>query len=154
MGSYRIIRHGSNVGELTRFVVVDDNEALLQIWRRVFSIESNCSCLLTSSPKEALAEIELHGAHILLTDFEMPEMNGADLALKVKQCSPQTKIFFTTGQVGLLAKYAPYFENFEVISKPYTNIFNVQSFIHKLANHFPLNQHQGRFQGSIFVWSF
>jgi len=140
--------------DLTRFVVVDDNEALLQLWRRVFSIERNCSCLLTTSPKEALLEIELHGTDILLTDFEMPEMNGAELASQVKLVAPQTRILFTTGQVGLLEKYGSLFEKYEVIQKPYSNIFNIQAFIHNLVNRSPLNHHQGQYQGAFFVWNF
>ncbi len=154
MTSYRILRQGPMSNDLIRFVVVDDNEGLLQIWRRIFSIEKNCSCMLTTSPQEAIQEIETHGAEILLTDFEMPEMNGAELASKVKMISPQIRILFTTGQVDLLEKYGSYFENFEVIQKPYGNIFNIQSFVHNLVNRFPHNQRQGKFQGSIFVWSF
>lgn len=154
MTSYRILRQGPTSADLTRFVVVDDNEALLQLWRRVFSIERNCSCLLTTSPKEALQEIELHGTDILLTDFEMPEMNGAELASQVKLAAPQTRILFTTGQVGLLEKYGRLFEKFEVIQKPYSNIFNIQAFIHHLVNRSPLNHHQGQYQGAFFVWNF
>ncbi len=154
MTSYRILRQGPMQTDLIRFVVVDDNEAILQIWRRVFSIERNCSCMLTSSPHEAISEIEIHGTDILLTDFEMPEMNGAELATKVKQISPQTRILFSTGEVALLEKYGHLFDKFEVIQKPYSNIFNIQSFIHNLVNNTPLNQHQGKLQGSIFVWSF
>lgn len=154
MTSYRLIKQGPLANDLIRFVVVDDSEPLLQIWRRVFSIERSCTCLLTTSPPEAIQEIEIHGADILLTDFEMPEMNGAELASKVKQISPQTRILFTTGEVALLEKYGHLFEKFEVIQKPYSNIFNIQSFIHNLVNRSPLNHHQGKFQGSIFVWSF
>lgn len=154
MTSYRILRQSPTQSELTRFVVVDDNEGILQIWRRVFSIERNCSCLLTSAPQEAINEISVHGADILLTDFEMPEMNGIELARQIKGISPKTRVFFTTGQVALLEKYGNSFEKFQVIQKPYANIFNVQSFIHNLANNFPLNPHQGKYQGSIFVWNF
>ena len=110
--------------------------------------------MLTTSPQEAIREIQTHGADILLTDFEMPEMNGAELASQIKLISPQTRIFFTTGQVDLLSKYRSDFEKFEVIQKPYSNIFNIQSFVHNLVHRFPLNPHQGKFQGSIFVWSF
>ncbi len=154
MSFYRISKQGLLEHDLTRFVLVDDNEALLQIWRRIFAIEKNCSCFLTTSPQQAIQEISTHGADILLTDFEMPEMNGAELASEIKQISPHTRIFFTTGQVALLEKYGNSFEQFEVIQKPYTNIHNIQSFIHNLVNNFPLNQHQGKLQGSIFVWSF
>lgn len=154
MITYRILAKGPIETDHARFVIVDDNEALLQVWRRVFSSESNCACLLTSSPTRALQEIEVHGADILLTDFEMPEMNGAELATQVKLVSPETRIFFTTGQVGQLEKYGKDFEKFEVIQKPYANIFKVQNFIHNLVNHSPINQQQGKFQGSFFVWNF
>ena len=154
MISYRILAKGPLLDDHARFVIVDDNEILLQVWRRVFSMERNCSCLLTSSPAQALQEIEVHGADILLTDFEMPDMNGLELATRVKTISPQTRIFFTTGEVGLLEKHGQAFGKLEVIQKPYANIFKVQNFIHQLANRFPLNLQEGKPQGSFFVWSF
>ncbi len=84
----------------------------------------------------------------------MPEMNGAELALEIKLISPTVKILFTTGKADLLEKYTHLFEKFEVIQKPYSNIFNIQSFIHNLINKTPINQNHGKFQGSVFVWSF
>jgi YesN/AraC family two-component response regulator len=52
-----------------------------------------------SNAREALIICEQHAdvIHLLLTDVVMPEMSGADLAVRVRQIRPKTKVLFMSG---------------------------------------------------------
>jgi CheY-like chemotaxis protein len=151
MASYRIFQEVLS-GQATRFVVVDDNEELLQIWRRVLALEENCICFLTTNPQEALREIQTEEVDILITDISMPEMNGIILARKAKKLLPKLQIFFTTGDVSNFYKIEPWDEEPEVLQKPYADIQHVQSFIHDLATHHPLDRQYCTDEGKLHVW--
>jgi len=49
------------------------------------------------SASEALAWLEDHAADLALLDIDMPEMNGLELAARIKELSPDTAIIFVTG---------------------------------------------------------
>ncbi len=46
------------------------------------------------SPSEALAWLDGHRADLALLDVDMPEMNGIDLAVKIKSLHPDTAVLF------------------------------------------------------------
>src|SRR5262245_13490603 len=90
-----------NMESMTHFIVVDDDEEILQIWRRLLESEENCLCTLTDDPMRALEEIETHGADVLITDLVMPTLSGFQLAKLARALNPDLKVFFTTGSVAL-----------------------------------------------------
>ena len=47
--------------------------------------------------KQALEWLEKNSADIALLDIDMPEMNGLELAARIKETSPNTAIIFLTG---------------------------------------------------------
>jgi two-component system cell cycle response regulator CpdR len=165
----------------TRFVVVDDEEEILQIWRRVLATEDNCICFLTTDPQEALKEIEINGCDFLITDVVMPMANGFELAHKALEICPSLQIFYTTGSVALVEELSEYpqaerrlrsvpakkmsTENselprsgawedmFEVLQKPYSDLHNIQEFIHDLATHQPLDRSHCTEKGHLRLWN-
>ena len=54
------------------------------------------------SAKDALAWLTANRADLALLDIDMPDMSGIELAIKIKNLSPDTAVIFTTGY----AKYA------------------------------------------------
>jgi len=50
-----------------------------------------------SNGKDALAYLEENKPEIALLDIDMPDMNGLDLAERIKEVSPATSIIFLTG---------------------------------------------------------
>jgi hypothetical protein len=82
----------------TTILVVDDEASVLalvrtMLWRAGYTV------LEASSGEQALAVASEHASPIqlLLTDVLMPDMNGYELAEKLKAGRPQTKLLYMTG---------------------------------------------------------
>ena len=136
-----------------RFVIVDDSEEILQIWKRVFQRESKCIVFITSDPWVALREIEIQKPDVLITDVMMPGLSGFQLAQKAKQIFPPLQVFFTTGSLDQLKGDGSLEEALEVLKKPYADVNNVQSFVHDLATQQPLDRSHCTKDGKFFLWS-
>lgn len=50
-----------------------------------------------TKPGEALSWLEGHSADIALLDINMPEINGLELAARIRELDPSTAIIFLTG---------------------------------------------------------
>jgi CheY-like chemotaxis protein len=79
-------------------LVVEDEPSILQLVRRVFEAHGY-SVLGAGTPGEAISLAADHPGAIdlLLTDVIMPEMNGRDLAERVRALRPQLKLLFMSG---------------------------------------------------------
>ncbi len=79
--------------------------------------------LEASNPNQALA---LAGEYkdmisLLITDVVMPEMNGRDLALKIKKDSPELKVLFMSGYTAnVIAHHGVLDEGVHFIQKPFS----------------------------------
>jgi CheY-like chemotaxis protein len=78
MSNFRISPEHFDANTMS-FVVVDDSEDVLQIWKRVFRQEGKCLCFLSTDPWTALEEIETQKPQILITDLLMPGLSGFQL---------------------------------------------------------------------------
>ncbi len=136
-----------------RFVVVDDDDLLLRIWRRVLGVEKDCLCFFTTNPAEALEELKINGADILITDLYMPQMNGRRLIDQALQIAPKLKVFLTTGHMGKIDTLKPWNKQSEVLQKPYCNIHLLQSFIHNVILKKPFSRSHLKTQGQMLIWS-
>jgi DNA-binding NtrC family response regulator len=136
-----------------RFVIVDDSEEVLQIWKRVFQQEGKCLCFLTSNPWDALQEIEILKPDVLITDLLMPGLSGFQLAKKAKDIHPSLQVFLTTGSPNQLKEYDFLEDILEVLQKPYMNIENVQHFVHDLATQQPLDRSHCVQNGKFNMWN-
>lgn len=79
-------------------LVVEDQEALLHIAKRIL-VASGYTVLTARGGLEALATCtDLQGpVHLLLTDVVMPEMTGTELAERLLQARPATRVLYMSG---------------------------------------------------------
>jgi len=79
-------------------LVVDDEEVICHLQQKVLR-GLGYEVICCSSSTQALETFRENGAKIdlVLTDMTMPEMNGAELAFKVKQLRPGTPVILCTG---------------------------------------------------------
>lgn len=104
-------------------LVVDDEPSVLALartilWRAGFNV------LEASDPTEALDTFASHPTpiRVLLTDVLMPEMNGFELAEKVRQRQPDIKVLFMSGftDTVLLESTSRSLAGVPLIRKPFT----------------------------------
>lgn len=81
-----------------RILIVDDDKAILNLLK--ISIEllwPEYQIITANNGLIALAELRQHQVKLILTDFEMPCLNGLDFACAVQRMSPDTPIVLMTG---------------------------------------------------------
>ena len=80
-----------------RILIVDDDPDLLRLLED--SIQSYCAeCEVISAPDGRAAAKQLEGQRfdLILTDYQMPGMNGLELADLVQRRSPETPVVLVT----------------------------------------------------------
>jgi two-component system cell cycle sensor histidine kinase/response regulator CckA len=85
-------------GRRPRILVVDDEPSVRQFVYRILQTEE-VDLLEAGDGKEALAVVESQSAPIdlLLTDIDMPVMDGQQLASTLRSRFPKLKVLFFTG---------------------------------------------------------
>lgn len=91
-------------GTGAKWMVVDDTEAVLQMTAEMLKMFTDAEICCFQSPKEALRAFEDDPSAfgLVVTDFDMPEMNGAELCSKLRAITPDLKIILATGSVNML----------------------------------------------------
>lgn len=77
-------------------MIVDDEEIVLKSVRNYLLLETDYNILGYGNPVEALAAIEKQEIDLAISDYLMPQMNGIEFLLKVKEMYPTaTRIILT-----------------------------------------------------------
>jgi len=89
----------AGTGNVRRWMLVDDNEDILFLMREIVSRFSSAGIECFSSPQAALAAFEAapESFELVITEFEMPGMNGVELCRRLRAISPAAKIMLATG---------------------------------------------------------
>ncbi len=101
-----------------RIMVVDDDDAV-----RGFICEAltliGYACTPIASPMDALEAIRQDPPDVLVLDFAMPQLNGAELARSVRAILPELRIVFVTGFADSAALDAVMDSRMAVLRKPF-----------------------------------
>jgi PAS domain S-box-containing protein len=71
-----------------RVLVVDDQPDARELVARILG-ECRAEVVVATTPLEALAEVERHRPHVLLSDIGMPDMDGYELLRRVRALGPE-----------------------------------------------------------------
>jgi len=77
-------------------LIVDDDADILRLLRLYLEFEGY-DAVAAPSGKKALDILNTQKVRLLLTDFDMPEMNGLDLATWVREKHAAITVFLMTG---------------------------------------------------------
>jgi two-component system response regulator YesN len=85
-----------------RLLIVDDSPEILDMLKLTFKVWCpECHVVLATNGLEALTQMKLQERvqpfDIVLTDYDMPLMNGIDLAQEIRQLWPNTHIVLMSG---------------------------------------------------------
>ncbi len=85
--------------ETTRILLVDDESSLLYLLSFVLEADGIKTEKATNGA-EAVAVLEKMEFDLIITDFNMPGMNGVELAKIAKKRFPHIPIIMITGEIG------------------------------------------------------
>jgi len=100
-------------------LVVDDEQDSLKLIERVLAREGFVVHCVTNG-KEALAKIMEKTISLIITDLNMPEMNGFELSRKTMEIAPQIPIIMITGNASPeISRQATDIGISKVLTKPF-----------------------------------
>ena len=87
------------ISEAKRWMLVDDNADFLRMLSAMMENLTGATIECFNSPQPALDAFAAAPAHyeLVITDFEMPGMDGTELCRRIRAISPAQKIFLATG---------------------------------------------------------
>lgn len=105
-----------------RLLIVDDEPNVLKALQRVFRQEAY-QVMLAASGDEALRICAQEAVHVVISDYMMPGMNGAELLRRIKQTWPDTIRIMLTGHADTGAVMGAINEGavFKFILKPWND---------------------------------
>ena len=68
----------------------------------------------------ALAAIETGGVTLVILDYVMPDMDGAEVGRAIAEIDPDVPLVFSTGHAALRALRTAAGEDVEILEKPFT----------------------------------
>ena len=107
------------MGNSEKILVVDDNSVLLTVVSKMLSL-LGYEVSSADSGENGLNVFQKSNFDIVLSDYDMPGMDGVAFACSVKQCSPRTPVVIMTGsgRGSVFSRKSTVVD--EVISKPFT----------------------------------
>ena len=125
----------TNPVQLKRVLCVDDNAFVLRILGWYLETRGFVP-LLYSNGKEALDVIAKGNADAVVLDYNMPEMNGAELAAAIRSLSPSVPILMFSGDTDIPAPTLELVDSF--VQKGQPNGFPaVVDFVDSLRRRYP-----------------
>jgi DNA-binding NtrC family response regulator len=77
-------------------LVVDDEKTVCSSCRKILTREGY-NVDVASSGKEALAKVKANGFDVVVTDWKMPEIDGIEVARRIKEEDPNIEVILITG---------------------------------------------------------
>jgi response regulator RpfG family c-di-GMP phosphodiesterase len=99
-------------------LLVDDDARVVSAMQR--TLHRHYSIEIAAGAQDALDAIHQHGYAVVVSDLQMPEMNGVELLAKVREVSPETVRILLTGHADLDAAISAVNEGsiFRFLTKP------------------------------------
>jgi CheY-like chemotaxis protein len=88
---------------MKKILVVDDEENIRFVLDEL--LNSDYAVSLAANGREALQLAEASAFDLIITDLVMPEMNGIDLVIAIKNKNPDQKIIAMSGGGGITGRF-------------------------------------------------
>ncbi|WP_277017122.1 sigma-54-dependent transcriptional regulator [Flavobacterium lindanitolerans] len=80
---------------MKKILIIDDEEKLRSLMARIIGLEG-FEVIEAGDCKSGLKKIEQHAFDVVLCDIKLPDGNGVDLTIAIKEKSPQTEVILLT----------------------------------------------------------
>lgn len=85
-------------GALPTILIVDDEPEILRLVEKMIG-PRRANVMLAPRPSEALRICESQAVDVLISDVQMPEMDGIKLAERVLKIHPETSVLLISGHL-------------------------------------------------------
>jgi two-component system cell cycle sensor histidine kinase/response regulator CckA len=105
----------------TRWMLVDDNREILAMLSAMLKNLTAAAVECFDTPQAALTAFQAApgGYELVITDFEMPGMDGVELCRQLRAISPAQKVFLATGSGFFTAAGARHAGFAALLNKPF-----------------------------------
>lgn len=121
-----------------RVLVIDDDINLAETLKDILNEEGFCLVDLASNGKEGILMHKQIPYSLIITDIDMPVMNGLEVVMWIKQNSPSTKLMVISGGGLINTKdsliVAKELGAHVVLQKPFDNLALVGIIVNLLAS--------------------
>ena len=130
-------------------LIVDDEPVILQILKAVFDDEPvRVTCV--GSGKDAQRVLDEQNCDLLITDKNLPDLNGLELLQYAKKINPFTEVIIITGYASLeTALSAMEHDAFDYVVKPLNNVFDIRKKVKRALEKQHLARENQRLLGSL-----
>lgn len=84
------------MARMPRILIVDDEESVAFIFQKALRRLINCETITSSRAEEALQLFQQDPFDLLITDYQMPKMNGVALVREIRHLSSSVPIIIIT----------------------------------------------------------
>ena len=77
--------------------VIDDEPMVTQSIKNFLALETDYEVLVFNSPREAIDSLRDRPVDVVISDYLMPDLNGIEFFLKLKEFQPQATRILLTG---------------------------------------------------------
>ena len=89
--------HSTENGSREVVIVVDDEEMVLTSINSFLALETDYDVVTFTNPEDALEHLRQNDAHLVISDYFMPQMDGITFLGKVRDLRPETTRIILTG---------------------------------------------------------
>lgn len=107
---------------IEKILIVDDDPVLIQTYELIFEI-LGYKAFIFSNPVQVFNMMESLDFDLLISDYNMPEVNGIELVKKLIEIKPEIPVMICSGAIGIYAellKYPACEHPVSLINKPFT----------------------------------
>ncbi len=118
-----------------RILIVDDEDEIAQGLKESLRVLPDCEIAVANGGEQALRFFEQHPFNLLITDYQMADMDGLFLASRVRQLYPQTVVIMLTAHHSdKLRECAGQASVQRVLSKP-ASVIEIRAVVSEVLNH-------------------
>lgn len=103
-------------------IVVEDDDTYLQFWKRFLEELGVTSFTLVHNPYKAREMLANGGCRLLISDINLPDINGYDLAKIATEHRPECSVILTTAYAAHLSRFDLGKCPFHLLYKPFSNL--------------------------------
>lgn len=106
---------------MDKIIIIDDEENILKSLQRALRSQDQWDVEVYSHPEQALRRLQTSIVDVVISDYNMPDINGLDLLQELKALQPDAVRILLTGMVNVETVIAAVNQAgvFRFISKPW-----------------------------------